>query len=280
MRRALIPLVFVAALLCAGCSDGSGPAEAEAEASAEPAAVAAPEVDYGAAVRTAVAAMQKSSARIDEEILVGGGTDGGTDTFVVSIDGDFDWAGNRGRLGVGLSSPDSPGKKSPRVDEIFHDGTVYVGGFSESEGRWGSIRQDRAEAHYLLRAPVNDPRHVLEQVAQMREVKYLGEDQVDGMGADHYRGELGWETVTLRMAKDVRAQADVLQEMLGSIPVHAEVWVDGSGRLVRTRLDWITGEVGSTVATMNLTDHGKTVRTAVPAGGVVPVPTLSGPLAG
>lgn len=283
MRRPCFPLVFVTALLCAGCSDGSASVNrAEKPATAAASKAAAPEdaapVDYGATVRAAVAAMEKSSARIDEEILVGGETE--TETFVVSIDGDFDWAGNHGRLDVGLSSQDDPGKKSPRVEEIFHDGTVYVGGFSESEGRWGSIRQDRAEAHYVLRAPANDPRHVLEQVARMREVSYLGEDQVDGMGADHYRGTLSWETLTLRMSKDTRATADLVRELLGSIPAHAEAWVDGSGRLVRTRLDWITGEAGSTVATMNLTGHGKTVRTAAPAGDVVPVPSLSGPLAG
>lgn len=283
MRRPCSSLVFVTALLCAGCSEGSASVNrAEKPATAAASDSAAPEdtlpVDYGAKVRAAVAATKKSSARIDEEILVGGPA--GNETFVVSVDGDFDWAGNRGRLAVGLSSPDSPGKKSPRVDEIFHDGTVYVGGFSESGGRWGSIRQDRAEAHYMLRAPVNDPRHVLEQVARVREVSYLGEDQVDGRGADRYRGTLDWETVTLRMSKNMRANAEIVQEMIGSIPVHAEAWVDGSGRLVRTRLDWITGEVGSTVATMNLTDHGKTVRAAAPAGGVVPVPSLSGPLAG
>lgn len=282
MRHPFIPVVFVAALLCAGCSDGSASVNrAEKPATAVASEAAAPEdaapVDYGAAVRAAVAATKKSSARIDEEIELGDGTN----TFVVSIDGDFDWAGNRGRLGVELSSPDSPGKKSPRMDEIFHGGTVYIGGFPEMEGSWGSIRRDRAEVHYVLRAPANDPQHVLEQVAQMREVSYLGEDQVDGKAADHYRGTLSWETVALRMAKDMRAKVDVAQEMLGSMPVHAEAWVDGSGRLVRTRLDWNTGEAGGGLATMNLTDHGKAVRAAAPpAGDVVPMPPLSGPLGG
>ncbi|MGW6203182.1 hypothetical protein ACWF9B_05980 [Streptomyces sp. NPDC055089] len=275
MRRPFLPLVFVAALLCAGCSDGSGPAEAEA--TVKPAAAPSPKVDHAAAVRAAVAATQKSSARIDEEITMGDGTS----TFVVSVKGAFDWAGNRGRLAVQLSSPDEPGKKSVRMDEIFHGGTVYMGGFPEMNGSWGSIRQDRAEAHYLLRAPANDPRHVLEQAAQMRGVSNRGLTMLQGEVTTHYSGTLSWETVMLRMTKDMRAKFDGMPEEIASIPVQADVWVDESGRVMRTEFDWFTGYPGAAVVTMTLTDHGKAVRvSAPPAGDVVPMPTLGGPLTG
>ncbi|TXS35884.1 LolA-like protein [Streptomyces sp. OR43] len=275
MRRTLLPLVFVAALLCAGCSDGSGPAKAEA--TVKPAAAPSPKTDHAAAIRAAVAATQKSSARIDEEITMGDGTN----TFVISVKGDFDWAGNRGRLGVGLSSPDDPGKKPVRMDEIFHGGTVYMGGLPDMNGSWMSIRQDRAEAHYLLRAPANDPRHVLEQVAQMRGVSSLGLTMVKGEVTTHYRGTLSWETVTLRMTKDMRAKVDGMPEEIAGIPVRADVWVDESGRVLRTEFEWLTGFPGAARATMTLTDHGKAVRvSAPPAGDVVPTPALGGPLTG
>lgn len=276
MRRPLIPVVFVAALLCGGCSDGSG--TAESKATVKPAAAASPKVvDHAAAVRAAVAAAQKSSARIDEEIMMGDGTN----TFVVSVKGDFDWAGNRGRLAVDLSSPDDPGKKSPRLDEIFHGGTVYMGGFPELKGSWMSVRQDRAEAHYLLRAPANDPRHVLEQVAQMRGVSDPTHVLLDGVYAFHYQGTLSWETVKLRMTKDMRAKVDAMPEEIALAAVQADVWVDESGRLLRTQFDWRTGNPGAAMATMTLTDHGKAVRvSAPPAEDVVPMPSVGGPLTG
>lgn len=213
MRRPLIPVVLVAALVCGGCSGGSG--TAESTATVKPAAAASPKVvDHAAAIRAAVAATTKSSARIDEEIVMGDGAS----TYTISIDGDFDWAGSRGRLGVRLGSPDSPGKKSARMDEIFHGGTVYMGGLPDMQGTWMSIRQDRAEAHYLLRAPANDPRHVLEQVAQIRGVSDRDHVLLNGVYAFHYQGTLSWETLKSRMTKEMRAKVDGMPEEIALTP--------------------------------------------------------------
>ncbi|WP_406739894.1 hypothetical protein [Streptomyces atratus] len=276
MQRHLVPLVVAAALLCAGCSGGSGSGSArEAEKSGKASPSRSAE-DHGAAVRAAVAATKKSSARIDERIEIGDGTA----EYVVSVKGDFDWAGAKGRLAVALRNAASPGKTSPRMDEIFDGDTVYMGGFAEMEGSWGSIRRDKAEAHYVLRAPMNDPEHVLRQVAQMRRISKVGEETVNGTPAVHYRGVLPDETVTLRMAKDMRAKIDNAREKIGGITVYADAWIDRNGRIVRTRLDWPMGAAGAKV-TMNLTDHGKPVRAKAPdPGKVVPMPSLGGPLPG
>ncbi|WP_405687901.1 hypothetical protein [Streptomyces sp. NBC_00057] len=223
-----------------------------------------------------MAATKKSSARIDEQIEIGDGTT----NYVVSIKGDFDWAGARGRLGVALHNAATPRKTSPRMDEIFDGDTVYYGGFAEMEGSWGSIRRDKAEAHYALRAPMNDPEHVLHQVAQMRQTSKVGEETVNGTTAVHYRGVLTHETVTLRMAKDVRAKVDTMREQIGGLTVYADAWIDRSGRVVRIRLDWPMGAAG-VKTTMNLADHGKPVRANAPdPGKVVPMPTVGGPLSG
>ncbi|MEW2488349.1 hypothetical protein [Streptomyces sp. NPDC048411] len=223
-----------------------------------------------------MAATKKSSARIDEEIEIGDSTT----SFMISIKGDFDWAGAKGRLGVALHNAAAPQKTSPRMEEIFDGDTVYFGGFAEMEGSWGSIRREKAEAHYALRAPMNDPEHVLRQVAQMRRTSKVGEETVNGMPTVHYRGLLTQETVTLRMAKDMRAKVDTVRERVGALAVYADAWVDRSGRVVRTRLDWPMGAAG-VKATMNLTDHGKLVRVTAPdPGKVVPMPSLGGPLPG
>ncbi|MFF3123617.1 hypothetical protein ACFVRD_14880 [Streptomyces sp. NPDC057908] len=278
MRRPLVPLAVAAALLCAGCSGGSGSGSGsaqEAEKSAKTSGSGS-EADHGAAVRAAVAATKKSSARIDERIEIGDGTA----AYVISIKGDFDWAGARGRLGVALGNAATPRKTSPRLEEIFDGDTVYFGGFAEMEGSWGSIRRDKAEAHYALRAPMNDPEHVLRQVAQMRRASKVGEETVNGAPAVHYRGVLTHETVTLRMVKDMRAKVDTMREQIGGLTVYADAWVDRSGRIVRTRLDWPMGAAG-VKATMNLADHGKSVRVNAPdPGKVVRMPAVGSPLPG
>ncbi|MFJ7197632.1 MULTISPECIES: hypothetical protein [unclassified Streptomyces] len=246
MQRHLVPLVVAAALLCAGCSGGSGSGSGSAREAEKPgqASPSRSAEDHGAAVRAAVAATKKSSARIDERIEIGDGT---TD-YVISIKGDGD--------------------------------TVYMGGFAEMEGSWGSIRRDGAEAHYVLRAPMNDPEHVLRQVAQMRRISKVGEETVNGASTVHYRGVLPDETVTLRMAKDMRAKIDSAREQVGGLTVYADAWIDRNGRIARTRLDWPMGTAGAR-ATMNLADHGKPVRAKAPERGkVVPMPELGGPLPG
>ncbi|MGZ2356285.1 hypothetical protein LRE75_06195 [Streptomyces sp. 372A] len=274
VRRPLIPLALLAALLCAGCS--SGPEPETARAAEKPATIDTLETDHGAAVRAAVAKTKKSSARIAEEIELGDGTS----SYVVSVDGAFDWAAGRGRLAVQLHSEDAPGKASPRMDEIFRGENTYFGGFAEMEGSWGAVRQDDLEAHYALRAPGNDPRHVLAQVARMKDVSKAGEERVNGAAAVHYKGTLDQETVTLRMAKDMREKVDRIRELTGEVAVDAEVWIDTEGRIVRTRLDWPLG-AASVRATMNLAKHGLAVEAAAPdEADIVPLPALGGPLPG
>ncbi|MDK0519473.1 hypothetical protein [Streptomyces sp. ML-6] len=274
----LVPLVVAAALLCAGCAGESGSGGGSGSGSGKGAKVSGADsaADHGAAVRSAVNATKRSSARIDERIEIGDGTT----NYVISIKGDFDWAGDRGRLAVDLRDPATPGKTSPRMDEIFDGDTVYFGGFAEMEGSWGSIRRDKAKAHYVLRAPMNDPEHVLRQVAQMRRVSKVGKETLNGMPTAHYRGVLAEETVTLRMAKNMKAKVATMRKQIGGITVYADAWIDRNGRIVRTRLDWPMGPAG-VKATMDLTDHGKPVRAKAPAPGkVVPMPEGGGPLPG
>ncbi|MFF9566485.1 hypothetical protein [Streptomyces sp. NPDC014685] len=278
----LVPLVVAAALLCAGCSgesgsgSGSGSGAARGAGKDAKASGADSKADHGAAVRAAVAATERSSARIDERIEIGDGTT----NYVISVKGDFDWAGDKGRLAVDLRNPAVPGKTSPRMDEIFAGDTAYFGGFAEMEGSWGSIRRDEAEAHYALRAPMNDPEHVLRQVAQMRRISKVGEETVNGVRAVHYRSTLTEKTVTLRMAKDMKAKIATIRKQIGGLTVYADAWIDRNGRIVRPRLDLPLAAAG-VKATMDLTDHGKPVRAKAPAPDeIVPMPQVGGPLPG
>ncbi|MGW0190049.1 LppX_LprAFG lipoprotein [Streptomyces sp. NPDC003362] len=275
MRRPLL-LTAAVALLCAGCSTndgssadgspaGAGDGDRRAGASASP--------DPGSAVRAAVEAVGEESVRIDEEIeLAAEGEEYG-----LTVTGDFDFAADRGRLTVGL-----PGGAISRSDEIFAEGRIYISGVAGiDEGAWGVMPRNEAEAHYALRAPLNDPEHVLRQISAMRQTTEEGEETVRGVRTTHYRGTIDHDTLTLRMAGDVRAKTDQARDMLGSdLPVFADAWVDGQGRLVRVRMDLNMSGTRVTV-TMGLSDFGKPVKVTVPkASDTVAVSSATGVLNG
>ncbi|WP_052412024.1 LppX_LprAFG lipoprotein [Streptomyces mutabilis] len=250
MHRTLL-LAAAGVMVCSGCSTTESAAGDDAGPSA-----ASPSADHGSAVRAAVTAVGKETARIDQEVEL---TDG-TDEYVLTVAGGFDFAGDRGRITVEL-----PGGAISRTDEIFADGRIYVSGVGGlDEGTWGSVPRDTAEAHYVLRAPLNDPEHVLRQISAMRQVRREGEETVDGVRATHYRGTLDHDTLTLRMADDTRKKTDDARDLLGAdLPVFADAWVDDRGRLVRARMDLNMSGAGSTV-TMDLSDFGTPVRVTAP----------------
>ncbi|MEV4443672.1 hypothetical protein AB0K09_32730 [Streptomyces sp. NPDC049577] len=282
MRRS-VALVGAVVLLCAACS---AHAEKKPQQSAkEGATPSGASADQSAAVRAAVATTVKSTARIQEQIKVDGG-DG--QSFTISVKGGFDMAGDKGGLTAGLSTAGSTAgstaDSAARLDEVFADGTVYIRMPQETTGdtAWRSIRRDEAVSHYVLRAPVNDPEHVLNQVSRMRAAVKAGEETVNGAPTVRYHGKLDTETLLLRMAEDKRAKFNEMLPLLGGeIPAFADVWVDRHGRIVRTRLLCNMAGTGVT-ATMDLTDHGKPVDTpSVPHGADrLPATAVGGPLGG
>ncbi|MFP3990865.1 hypothetical protein U9R90_26030 [Streptomyces sp. E11-3] len=264
MRRAVPLLATAATLLGAGCtgpSDGAAPKPT-------------PSDDHGPVVKAAVAATRATTAKINEKIEL---TDTAkATTHTLTITGNFDLAADKGRLAVDL-----PGGAISHLDEIFADGKVYVRGFDRLPDTWASIARDKAEAHYLLRAPLNDPEHVLQQVAAMTRISKHSTQQVNGTPATRYRGKLDHATLTSRLAEPTRTKAADQREALGTdIPAFADAWIDPKGRVVRTRLTFHGGGA-SVTATMTLSDLGKPVKVAAPPSPeVVPVTSTTGVLPG
>lgn len=255
MRRAhLLPAAVL--LLCTACSGGP---ESDSEESAEKA------VDHGAAVRAAIARTSAGSARLDEKIELRS-SDSPT-TYVFSIAGAFDLAGDRGRLTVELED-----SGMDPVEEVFVGDTVYVrGSRAVDAGKWAAADRSEALSRYFLRAPLNDPEHLLSQMKAMRQVSNEGEEKVNGAPAVHYRGTIDHTTATLRMTTQTKQGLNKLREKLGAdVPVYADVWVDGKGRAVQTRLSYFGGTRAMT--TMTLSDFGTPVKAEAPsAKQVVPV---------
>ncbi|MFB8757561.1 hypothetical protein [Streptomyces nigra] len=256
MRRPFTPLALIAAaavLLCAGCSATDTRSGDGAEAGAPSSQAAS---DARSAVQEAVAALREDSAGFRQKIELQG--DGQVHSLTIA--GGFDFAADRGHLAVDL-----PGGAIDHSEQVFAEGEIYVRNIlGAGEDTWGVISRDRAQAHYLLRAPLNDPEHVLQQIAAMRKVSREGEEDVAGVRAVRYRGVLDHRTVTLRMDSDVRGKMDQARDILGGdLPVFADAWVDGRGNLVQTRMSSNLSGARVTVTTV-LSDIGKPVRVTVP----------------
>ncbi|WP_190094851.1 LppX_LprAFG lipoprotein [Streptomyces melanogenes] len=260
-----------AVLLCAGCSTSTKSHSPTPADTPRPSAASSSPGDAGALVRAAVAATRATTARIDEKIEVGDERG----SFPLTVTGDFDMAADRGRLAV-----DFPGGAISHLDEVFAGDTVYLRNNKNTPHGWNMLERAAAQSHYLLRAPVNDPEHVLAQIALMRRVTHSGQDTINGTRCVRYRGVLDHAAITLRLSATVREQADAARSELGTdLPVHAEAWTDPHGRLVRARLSFNAGTAHLTT-TLSLSDLGKPVTITPPAatdaqpvtvtGGVLP----------
>ncbi|MER7566801.1 hypothetical protein ABTZ93_28090 [Streptomyces sp. NPDC097941] len=274
MRRPLVltAATVAAALLCAGCSTADdGSRDKSAAASPSSTSSSGPR----SAVRAAVAALREDSAGFRQEIDL----EGEGQVYGLTITGGFDFAEDRGHLAVDL-----PGGAIDHSDQVFADGRIYISGSGAQEigeDAWGVVPRDKAQAHYLLRAPLNDPEHVLQQIAAMREISRQGEENVQGVRTVRYRGILDHRTVTLRMATDVRTKTEQARDALGSdLPVFADAWVDGRGRLVQARMS-VNLSGARVTLTMALSDIGEPVRVTVPrAADTIPVTKVGGILSG
>jgi hypothetical protein len=274
MRRRSVAVLSLV-LLATGCA---GPPDATS-------VVAADEAEKGPAddaargdVRAAVARTVRTTARVETRIRMRLGTGANAKHYALGITGDFDLGRDRGRLAV-----DFPGGGAVHhIDEIFADGQVYVRGLvPERPDVWGSIPRADARAHYLLRAPLNDPEHKFRQLAEARRYELLGEREVNGSPTSSYRVKFGIETLTLGLADDLRAKEDeVRQATRGGLDVQVQVWIDGQGRIVRH--ETILGGTQFEVAeTTTLSDFGQPVEvTAPPPDEVAPMLKYSGVLPG
>ncbi|WP_413807830.1 hypothetical protein [Streptomyces sp. OE57] len=86
---------------------------------------------------------------------------------------------------------------------------------TDPKGHWAVIDRDKARAHSLLRAPLNDPEHVLRQASAIRDVSDRGTTTIDGRPVHLYGGTLDYRTLTLGLADGRRRQLDTARKAMG-----------------------------------------------------------------
>ncbi|NGO81273.1 hypothetical protein G6045_37260 [Streptomyces sp. YC504] len=267
MRRQLA-LVAAALMLCAGCSAGGPAAGAGGERTDENGGPTASD-----RVRKAIGELGRGAAGIDQVMELGNAEN----TYKLTVQGAFDFGADRGRLAADMAGVDIA-----HVDQKFVGGKVYLKPVAGLESdRWGVVGRADVDANHLLRAPLNDPEHVLAQLERMKEVSAEGEEKIRGVRAVRYAGVLDHATVTLRGSETLRDQMGKAREMLGDdFPVFADVWIDGRGRVVRSVLRMTMQDITSTVTT-DYAALAKPVDVEAPdAAQVTPVGEVTGLLSG
>lgn len=284
MRRSAtligISAIAVFGSACSSASNGQ-PHAADAHRETKPVGASpASSVDAGPAVQAAVDAAKKSTARIDDRIRVTGvGQD-----FTTTVKGAFDMKADKGRLKVSLAKTGTSTDGAVPLDEIFDGSTVYFRMPEEANGDtdWLSTSRNKVEVHALLRAPLNDPEHVLRQVTMRHDYTEVGKEKVNGTPAVHYAGKLNHKPLLLRLVRELREKVEAPMVKVGDrLPATADVWVTKGGQITRIILACDLGSIKVT-ATMNLTDHGKPLgAVSLPKGALaVPAASVGGPLVG
>jgi hypothetical protein len=246
--RRLATIGILAAVLAAGCSsDASAP---QPLPPIDPAKFSA----AADAVHQATQRSLRSSAKVLTTVT------NADKRSTITIRGGYDLRSEQGRLTVLL-----PGGGIDRVNVVFTSSKVYVDRLANlPEGAWAISPRDQVKTHYLLRTPANDPGAVVKQVAEIQRPLLIGEETLQAVATKHYRGWLGWKTVTRYLAADRLDAANKLRDGLGTDGVPADVWIDDQGRIVRILLAYGVSGVGSKLQ-LNLSEYGSPVRVRVPS---------------
>jgi predicted small lipoprotein YifL len=257
MRRALSSTFVCVALLTAGCA-AKGPESPAAAAQATAptkAAAATAEADHTRTVRAAVEGLTTARTAYRWEVGMPGSR-----TYALTGKGGHDFARKQGTLVVSLED-------AARFEQVFTPQRLYVRGTTTTESAdWMFVDRAGLKTERILKAPGNDPECLLRQVELGERYQRLTVDDVAGVSATRYRGELTQAALTLNMTTEARKKADQMRDMLGgTIPATADVWIDEQGRLVQLQLKMdIEGTILSTT-TLTLTGQGEPVKVRVPA---------------
>jgi hypothetical protein len=248
--RRLVTIAILTGTLGAGCSSDAPPPEP------------LPPIDPArfSAAADAIHEATRRSLRSSAKVLTTVSVTNAEKISTITIRGAYDMRSERGRLTVLLS-----GGGIDRVNVVFTSSEVYVDRLANlPEGAWAVSPRDQVKTHYLLRTPANDPGAVVKQVAEIQRPLLVGEEHLRSVATKHYRGWLGWKTVTRYLAADKLDAANQVIDALGTDGVPADVWIDDRGQIVRILLAFTAASVGSKLQ-LDLSDHGSPVRVRAPS---------------
>lgn len=204
----------------------------------------------------------------------------------MDAEGSQDFTNQRGEMTMTMQMPPEAGAMGgeQKIEMVFADLIVYMKFPMMSELVPGSkawismdLQKMGEEAGMdfgsLMQSGGNDPSQMLEWLRGVSgDIEVVGEEEVRGAPATHYRGTIDLKKVLHHMAGEMRSQMessiDEMTETLGASTFPIDVWIDGEGRVVRMvqSFDFEKGTAAGAFMTMTMDffDFGTPVDIKVP----------------
>jgi hypothetical protein len=211
----------------------------------------------------------------------------------MDADGAFDFDSKLGRMTMHMTVPGAPGPMD--IEMVFQNLVIYMKypAIAELPGSKPWIRMDLEkmgketgmDLGALTQGANNDPSQALDYLRGVSDVEVVGEEEVRGAPATHYKGEIDFDKVVSQAPADlqerIKASIDLLKDSIGGSTIPVEVWIDEEGRVVRMVQDISFTEGAQKGSTMSMTaeffDFGTPVKiTTPPASQVMDLQELMG----
>ena len=256
MRRVFLAEFVVASLFVGGLAACGGAKSAQAAGGRS----------SGRAVADAAHVTLQAAAEVKTTVAMKDPSQG--DIPVVTMTGSYDMASDVGKLDVVLGprtmseifTKDKLYAKSPTFDGIPAD-------------KWLAVDRSGLQAHYLLRTAGNDPSAFVRQIADLTDVQAMGSDTIGLGSAKHYRGQFTADALTRDLTPDMVGEVTTMLNAVHQI--FADVWVDGSGRIVRVVVSYKVDTFSSNTE-LDLAYPASVPAPAVPVAADTVAGTLSG----
>lgn len=196
----------------------------------------------------------------------------GGESFTIKGTGAFDFVQRRGTM---HSSFPSPAGGELALDMVITPTTIYMksAAFAGLVSKpWLSIDLKAALGSSLSQLGSADPTEGLAFLQGAKDVSVVGVEEVRGAKTTHYRATVDITTALSKLKgplKDAAARMQERVEQPNAMPV--EVWVDGSNRVVRSRMTVRTkastgtdGKSSTSVVTSEMFDFGVPVTVTIP----------------
>ena len=187
---------------------------------------------------------------------------GAKDATTAHVDMNVDAAGEKVKMvGDSKVDPTNPAMKismdmgSMKLDMILVDGKIYMKGFPGlPAGKWASIDSSSATGKQLTEALKQaDPSQMYDQFDKaVTDVKYIGEDTVDGEKTNKYELTLDTKSIADSLPTDGSQQLPAT--------ITYTVWLDGKDHLRKVVFDAMGAK-----ADMTMSKYGEPVDIQAPA---------------
>ena len=212
--------------------------------------------------------------------------DGPTGAVTMTAEGLFDMASKTGEMTMEMEMPDAPaGTPDLGTTEAVFQGTVIYMKMAALSAQlppgkpWVSFdlqsvgEEVGLDFEALMQSGTSDPTQTLEYLrGASGEVETVGEEEVRGAPATHYRASISFDKILEQAPPELRDRLkpsiELMKEWAGADQIPVELWIDEEGRLVRMEqaFEYAAGPAaGSSMdMAMEMYDFGIEVDVQVP----------------